>query len=92
MALLEAMSYGLAIVATAVGGVPDVVEPTGRAALVVAPGDAAGAGGDALAASAATPSCASGSAAPRGSAHGGLERPDAVAVADRLGSSTRRCV
>jgi glycosyltransferase involved in cell wall biosynthesis len=44
MALLEAMSYGLAIVATAVGGVPDVVAD-GEQALVVAPGDA-----DALAA------------------------------------------
>jgi glycosyltransferase involved in cell wall biosynthesis len=39
MALLEAMAYGLAIVATAVGGVPDAVED-GRQALVVAPGDA----------------------------------------------------
>jgi len=38
MALLEAMSYGLAIVATAVGGVPDVVAD-GEQALVVAPGD-----------------------------------------------------
>lgn len=40
MALLEAMSYGLAIVATAVGGVPDVVEDD-ASALVVAPGDPA---------------------------------------------------
>jgi glycosyltransferase involved in cell wall biosynthesis len=40
MALLEAMSYGLAIVATAVGGVPDVVADEEQA-LVVAPGDAA---------------------------------------------------
>ena len=40
MALLEAMTYGLAIVATAVGGVPDVVAD-GEQALVVAPGDAA---------------------------------------------------
>ena len=40
MALLEAMSYGLAIVATSVGGVPDVVAD-GEQALVVAPGDAA---------------------------------------------------
>lgn len=40
MALLEAMSYGLAIVATAVGGVPDVVAD-GEQALVIAPGDAA---------------------------------------------------
>jgi glycosyltransferase involved in cell wall biosynthesis len=39
MALLEAMSYGLAIVATAVGGVPDVVAD-GEQALVVAPGEA----------------------------------------------------
>jgi glycosyltransferase involved in cell wall biosynthesis len=39
MALLEAMSYGLAIVATAVGGVPDVLAD-GDQALVVAPGDA----------------------------------------------------
>jgi glycosyltransferase involved in cell wall biosynthesis len=39
MALLEAMTYGLAIVATAVGGVPDVVAD-GEQALVVAPGDA----------------------------------------------------
>jgi glycosyltransferase involved in cell wall biosynthesis len=38
MALLEAMSYGLAIVATAVGGVPEVVED-GVQALVVPPGD-----------------------------------------------------
>ena len=38
MVLLEAMSCGLAIVATAVGGVPDVVED-GVEALVVAPGD-----------------------------------------------------
>lgn len=44
MALLEAMSYGLAILATAVGGVPDVVAG-GEQALVVPPGDA-----DALAA------------------------------------------
>jgi glycosyltransferase involved in cell wall biosynthesis len=38
MAMLEAMSYGLAIVATAVGGVPDVVED-GVQALVVPSGD-----------------------------------------------------
>jgi glycosyltransferase involved in cell wall biosynthesis len=38
MALLEAMSYGLAIVATAVGGVPDVLAD-GEQALVVAPED-----------------------------------------------------
>lgn len=40
MALLEAMAHGLAIVATAVGGVPDVVE-SGSEGLVVAPGDPA---------------------------------------------------
>jgi glycosyltransferase involved in cell wall biosynthesis len=40
MALLEAMSYGLAVVATPVGGVPEVVED-GVQALVVAPGDPA---------------------------------------------------
>lgn len=40
MALLEAMSHGLAIVATAVGGVPDVVTDGGEA-LLVEPGDAA---------------------------------------------------
>jgi glycosyltransferase involved in cell wall biosynthesis len=40
MALLEAMSRGQAIVATAVGGVPDVVGD-GAEALVVAPGDTA---------------------------------------------------
>lgn len=40
MALLEAMSRGLAIVATAVGGVPDVVADRVEA-LVVAPGDPA---------------------------------------------------
>lgn len=40
MALLEAMSYGLAIVATEVGGVPDVVE-NGEQALLVPPGDPA---------------------------------------------------
>ncbi len=39
MALLEAMSHGLAIVCTAVGGVPDTVVD-GTEALVVAPGDA----------------------------------------------------
>ncbi len=39
MALLEAMSYGLAIVATAVGGVPDVLTD-GEQGLVVAAGDA----------------------------------------------------
>jgi glycosyltransferase involved in cell wall biosynthesis len=38
MALLEAMSHGLAIVCTAVGGVPDTVED-GADALVVEPGD-----------------------------------------------------
>jgi glycosyltransferase involved in cell wall biosynthesis len=40
MVLLEAMSYGLAIVATSVGGVPDVVEDRVEA-LVVPPGDPA---------------------------------------------------
>lgn len=40
MALLEAMSYGLAIVATAVGGVPEVVEDE-VSALVVPAGDPA---------------------------------------------------
>jgi glycosyltransferase involved in cell wall biosynthesis len=39
MALLEAMSWGLAIVATAVGGVPDVATDDGDA-VVVAPGEA----------------------------------------------------
>lgn len=38
MALLEAISRGMAVVATAVGGVPDVVED-GESALVVPPGD-----------------------------------------------------
>jgi glycosyltransferase involved in cell wall biosynthesis len=38
MALLEAMSYGLAIVATPVGGVPETVE-AGADALLVPPGD-----------------------------------------------------
>lgn len=38
MALLEALSLGLAIVATEVGGVPDAVEPE-VSALVVPPGD-----------------------------------------------------
>jgi glycosyltransferase involved in cell wall biosynthesis len=38
MALLEAMAYGLAIVATEVGGVPDTVE-AGVEAVLVAPGD-----------------------------------------------------
>jgi len=38
VALLEAMSWGRAIVATAVGGVTDVVEP-GRDAIVIPPGD-----------------------------------------------------
>ena len=38
MALLEAMAAGIAIVATAVGGVPDVVAD-GEEALVVPPGD-----------------------------------------------------
>lgn len=41
MALLEAISRGMAVVATAVGGVPDVVEDE-ESALVVAPGDAEG--------------------------------------------------
>ncbi|HXV04503.1 MAG TPA: glycosyltransferase family 4 protein [Solirubrobacterales bacterium] len=40
MALLEALSLGLAIVATEVGGVPDVVEPE-VSAIVVPPGDPA---------------------------------------------------
>jgi glycosyltransferase involved in cell wall biosynthesis len=40
VALLEAMSWGRAIVATDVGGVTDVVEP-GKEAIVVAPGDPA---------------------------------------------------
>jgi glycosyltransferase involved in cell wall biosynthesis len=40
IALLEAMSYGLAIVATKVGGVPDVVKSETEA-LLVPPGDAA---------------------------------------------------
>ncbi len=40
MALLEALSLGLAIVATAVGGVPDAVEPE-VSAIVVPPGDPA---------------------------------------------------
>lgn len=43
MALLEAMAYGLAIVATEVGGVPDVLED-GVDALLVAPGDPAALG------------------------------------------------
>jgi glycosyltransferase involved in cell wall biosynthesis len=38
MALLEAISRGMAVVATGVGGVPDVVED-GESALVVPPGD-----------------------------------------------------
>lgn len=38
VALLEAMGYGLAIVATTVGGIPDTVED-GRDALLVAPED-----------------------------------------------------
>jgi glycosyltransferase involved in cell wall biosynthesis len=38
MAMLEAMSWGLAIVATAVGGVPDVATD-GEDAIVVAPGE-----------------------------------------------------
>ena len=41
MALLEAMAFGLAIVATAVGGVPDVTSDDVDA-LVVRPGDSAG--------------------------------------------------
>lgn len=40
MALLEAMAYGRAIVATAVGGVPDVLSD-GEDALIVAPSDPA---------------------------------------------------
>jgi glycosyltransferase involved in cell wall biosynthesis len=40
MALLEAMSWGRAIVATEVGGVPDVLSD-GKDALLVAPGDSA---------------------------------------------------
>jgi glycosyltransferase involved in cell wall biosynthesis len=40
MALLEALSVGAAVVATEVGGVPDIVSPEIEA-LVVAPGDAA---------------------------------------------------
>jgi glycosyltransferase involved in cell wall biosynthesis len=40
MALLEAMSYGLAIVATEVGGVPDVAK-SGEQALLAPPGDPA---------------------------------------------------
>lgn len=40
VALLEAMGYGLAIVATTVGGIPDTVED-GRDALLVAPEDPA---------------------------------------------------
>jgi glycosyltransferase involved in cell wall biosynthesis len=40
MALLEAMAYRLAVVATAVGGIPEVVEQ-GREALLVAAGDPA---------------------------------------------------
>jgi glycosyltransferase involved in cell wall biosynthesis len=40
MALLEAMSYGLAIVATAVGGVPEVVDD-GTSGVIVPPGDPA---------------------------------------------------
>lgn len=51
VALLEAMSWGRAIVATAVGGVTDVVEP-GRDAIVIPPGEV-GALRDALASLAA---------------------------------------
>jgi glycosyltransferase involved in cell wall biosynthesis len=54
MALLEALSRGLAIVATRVGGVPDVVEP-GVSAIVVPPGDPAALAGG-LARVAADPS------------------------------------
>lgn len=43
MALLEAMSHGLAIVATEMGGVPDILTHEVDA-LLVAPGDAAGLG------------------------------------------------
>jgi len=44
MALLEAMAWGRAIVATAVGGVPDVLSD-GEDALLVAPGDSTGLAG-----------------------------------------------
>lgn len=40
LALIEAMSYGLPIVATTVGGIPEIVED-GVTGLLVAPGDAA---------------------------------------------------
>ena len=44
LVLMEAMAAGCAVVATRVGGVPEIIE-TGRTGLLVAPGDASGLAG-----------------------------------------------
>jgi glycosyltransferase involved in cell wall biosynthesis len=79
MALLEAMSFGLAIVATAVGGIPDTIDADEEGVLV--PPDDPTALADALCALAADPGRVAGLGA---AASRRAERLDAVDVAARL--------
>ncbi len=81
MALLEAMAYGLAVLATEVGGIPEIVEPGVDGLLVAA--EEPGAFADALARLGGDPALRErlGEGARRR-----VERLDAVEVAGRLGS------
>jgi glycosyltransferase involved in cell wall biosynthesis len=79
MALLEAMGYAMAVVTTAVGGIPELIEP-GRNGMLIAPEDPAGLA-DAIDALLADPSlrCRLGTAARRR-----VERLDDIEFATRV--------
>ena len=79
MALLEAMAYGMAVVATEVGGIPELID-SGIEGLLVAPGDPE-ALADALRSLAADPALRERLSA---AALARVERLDAVEVAKRL--------